>query len=116
MAPATAAALLVHETPGPIEVLAPQGLVFGDRPLVFTWQARADIGLYRVELERDGQRVFAARVLPDVQASVQRFAAPALAQTLWASGVLRWRVVSVDVDGQAVSRSPWVDVQSGRVR
>ncbi len=113
---ATAAALLVHETPGPIQVLAPQGLVFSDRPLVFTWQARTDIRLYRVEMERDGQLVFAARVLPELQAGVQRFAAPALAQALWAGGALRWRVVSVGADGEAVSRSRWVDIQWGLVR
>ncbi len=113
---ATSAALLVHETPGPIQVLAPQGLVFSDRPLIFTWQARDDIRLYRVELEADGRLVFAARVLPDPQAAVQRFAAPALAHALWAGGALRWRVVSVGADGGAVSRSPWVDIQWGRVR
>jgi hypothetical protein len=158
-----AGAVLAHETPGPIHVLSPQGLVFSDRPLVFTWQQRADVSLYRVELERAGELLYAARVLPQGQgagagpsanpygnghtsgpwnpneSSVVRQALPTWLQQQLRESVaaaraaasasvaapdaaasapstttgrgLRWRVVSVGAEGEAVSTSRWVDIQ-----
>jgi hypothetical protein len=122
----SAGAVLAHETPGPIHLLSPQGLVFSDRTLVFTWQQRADIALYRVELERAGELLYAARVLPQGQGAgvnegtLLRQALPTwVQQQLRSPGGsshstgqgLRWRVVSVGGDGEPVSSSRWVAIQ-----
>ncbi len=132
-------AVLAQETPGPIHALVPLGWVGGDQPMVFTWQARPDIALYRVELEQNGNLLYAARVrapspeLPtsaavstavsaSVSTAASERAAPVVRQPLplfvherlcqvCAARGLRWRVVSVGADGEAVSTSAWIELR-----
>lgn len=113
---ATGPAMRGSETPEPISVVAPQGLVFSDRPLAFSWHTRADVKLYRLELEREGQLVYAARVQPDGGAGIARFTLPGFAQRQLGTQPARWRVVTLDNDGGVLSESRWVDLQWAAVK
>lgn len=114
------AALLAHPAQAaptePIEALAPQGLVFSDRPLVFTWQVRPDVTLYRVELLQAGRTVYAARVQADTPGSNGRFELPAFAMAGLGKRPLCWRVVAVGADGGGLNASRCVDLQWATVR
>lgn len=113
---ATGPAMRGSETPEPISVVAPQGLVFNDRPLAFSWHARADVKLYRLELEREGQLIYAARVQPDSGAGIARFTLPGFAQRQVGTQPASWRVVTLDNDGGVLSESRWVELQWGVVQ
>lgn len=113
---ATGPAMRGSETPEPISVVAPQGLVFSDRPLAFSWHTRADMKLYRLELEREGQLVYAARVQPDGGAGIARFTLPGFAQRQLGTQPARWRVVTLDNEGGVLSESRWVDLQWATVK
>lgn len=103
--------------PEPIRVVAPQGLVFSDRPLSFSWHAQASAKLYRLELQRNGQLVYAARVQPDAEASaLARFTLPGFAQQQLGTAPLQWRVVTLASDGSPLADSRWVDLQWAQVR
>lgn len=103
--------------PEPLHVVAPQGLVFGDRPLSFSWQPQASAKLYRLEVQREGQLVYAARVQPDAGSdTLTRFTLPGFAQQRLGTAPARWRVVTLANDGSALGESRWVDLQWGQVR
>lgn len=113
---ATGPAMRGSETPEPISVVAPQGLVFSDRPLAFSWHARADVKLYRLELERSGQLIYAARVQPEGGMGIARFTLPGFAQQQLGTQPARWRVVTLDNDGGVLSESRWVELQWAAVK
>lgn len=103
--------------PEPLRVVAPQGLVFSDRPLSFSWQPQASAKLYRLEVQRDGQLVYAARVPPEAGSSgLTRFTLPGFAQQQLGTAPMRWRVVTLANDGSALNESRWVDLQWAAVR
>jgi hypothetical protein len=110
-----APAMCGASSPQPLRVLAPQGLVFSDRPLVFSWEGRADVAMYRVELQSRGRTVYAARVRGDSSDGITRFAVPAFAQAQLGGDALRWRVAALSDTACSAGASRWVDIQWGRV-
>lgn len=80
-----------------------------DAPLEFFWSDIARAAVYRLEVEaEDGRRLLAALVPAGI--GVYR-APPWLSQG--AAGLLRWRVVALDVSGTAVGRSNWRTLHVG---
>lgn len=101
----------------PLRVIAPQSPVFSDRPLSFSWQPQASAKLYRLEVQRNGQLVYAARVQPEAASSnLARFTLPGFAQQQLGTAPARWRVVTLANDGSTLNESRWVDLQWAAVR
>lgn len=80
-------------------------------PLVFAWPGLAkQTSLYRLEVEKlGGERVLSAFVQPDIGA----YRAPPFLAERSGSDVLRWRVVSLDAKGKAITESPWRTLRFG---
>lgn len=93
----------------PLLAVAPQGLVPADRPLRFSWHALASAKLYRLELQRGGQLLHAARVRPDEGPDgLARYTLPGFVQQQLGTEPARWRVVTLDNAGSPLSASRWV--------
>lgn len=75
-------------------------------PLNFSWVDIADAALYRLEVEAGGTAVLTAIVNPGVSSYT---APPWLAQR--AERPLRWRVIALGADGEALARSRWRALQ-----
>lgn len=63
--------------------------------LVFQWLENEGVSLYRVEIEANGQQVYAARVRSNASERINRYTAPpfiaeGLADKACAGGWLRW--------------------------
>ncbi len=82
-------------------VLPPAGARLDAQQPMFTWLGGGG-AMHRLELERDGQPLFAALIRPDVG---QYAPPPFVAEQ--ADGTTRWRVLVLDESGRAQRASPW---------
>ena len=88
---------------------APDAATVASEAVEFSWLEAEPAALARLEVEREGQRIFGAVV----RGGAGRYAAPPFFGRDQANQVLRWRIVLIDADGRERARSGWQALRFG---
>ncbi len=99
-------------TPSELSLVAPlQGFVAPkDVPLEFRWNERGSAPFHQLEIRDASNGVVLSAVLDP---TARRYTAPSWLHTK-TSGTLRWRVVSLDSEGEVLTSTPWRDLLLAR--